>query len=438
MVIPSVGSTELAKVLQELTGKQADLRGLLYRYTDADPRVQSLRADVNTLETQSVPAIAQALLADIAQREADLEGRISSASRELREIPTRAIEEARLSREVASAVSLFTNLQQRFEEARLAEASSIPDLRVLDAATVPQEPYRNTRLRVFFSALFGSVVLGLAAVLALDRFDRRVRYPEQITGGLRLPILGAVPRVKQGGNGKDTGAAHIVEALRGVRLNVGHAYGAAGPVLLTITSPGPNDGKSFISANLALSFADAGRRTLLIDCDLRRGELHQLFAANRKPGITDFLAGQVEPERLIQRTQYPNLQLVGSGSRMVTAPELLTSDRLPRFLGTAKAKYDVILMDSPPLGASVDPFVLGTLTGNLLLVVRNGITDREVAEAKLDMVDRLPIRLLGVVLNDVRPSGIYRYYSYSYDPTEYEARDEQSVKVATKGLPRGR
>lgn len=433
MVIQSVQrASDLSRALQELTDKQAELRALRYRYTDQDPRVQNVSSQVRTLETQMVPAIARALVADIAQREADFEDRISSGSRELREVPTRMIEEARLARAVLIAENLYTTLQKRFEEARLAEASSIPDVRVLDRAIVPEQPFRNTRLRIVLGALFGSLALGLIAAVGVDRVDRHFRYPEQITSGLGLPILGAVPRVN-GSHGKDGAAAHVIEAIRGIRLNLAYAYGSAGPMLLTITSAGPNDGKSFIASNLALSFADAGRRTLVIDGDVRRGELHRLFGGRRKPGLTDFLCGDVEIERLVQPTQYPLLKLIGSGQRMQRAPELLGGGRLPSLLASVRNDYEVILVDSPPLGAGVDPYVLATMTGHVLLVVRNGITDRELAGAKLEMLDRLPVRLLGAVLNDIQPTGVYRYYAYSYDPKDYEAQDEPAKDPKARG-----
>src|SRR5690606_25919332 len=120
-----------------------------------------------------------------------------------------------------------------------------------------------------------------------------------------LPILGVVPRVKdENGRAGAENKAQLIEAFRSIRLSLNHAYGAAGPVLLTISSPGIGDGKSFISANLALSFAEMTEKTLLIDGDIRRGALHRLFGVARKPGLTDVLAGEATLDEVIRPTSH--------------------------------------------------------------------------------------------------------------------------------------
>ena len=422
-------SADLKAALGELVAKQAELRAMRYRYTDAHPPVQRLTAEVDTLSRQTIPALARQLVQQIAARETDVSGRVTATSRDLQQIPPRAMEEARLSREKVIAENLYTTLQSRYEEARLAEASSIPDIRSLDQASTPRSPTRNTAWRLIIIGLVASLGVGVAGAVLLDRFDPRLRYPEQVTAGMGLTILGAVPHVRKNGKSK-TDALHVLEALRGVRLNLTHAYGAAGPLVVTITSPGSGDGKSFLSSNLALCFADNGARTLLIDGDVRRGRLHALMNVTRKPGLTDFLAGEATRDKIIHATSYPFLSIISCGTRRRNGPELLGSPAMAQLMATLRSSYDVILVDSPPLGAGVDPFVLSTLTGHLMLVLRTGVTDREYTEAKLDMLDRLPIRVLGAVLNDVRQGDAYGYYAYySYLPG-YEASDEREGEPA--------
>ena len=415
-------SAELTQAQRELTTKQADLRALRYRYTDEHAAVRRLAVEIETLERRTIPALTRALLSQIVTREQVLDSLVHSAGRELQQIPLRAVEEARLRREVSIAENLYTTLQQRYEEARLAEASTIPDVRVLDAAVAPHQPIKNTAPRLILLGLFGGLGLSLMGAVLIDRFDRRFRYPQQATGDMGLTILGAVPRLRYGRRGIDPDdLTQVIEALRTVRLNVAHAYGAAGPMVVTITSPGPGDGKSFLAANLARSFADSGRRTLLIDGDGRRGVLHRVLKVVRKPGLIDYLAGAVPFATIVQQTDHAKLWFVGSGTRKQDVPELLASPAMARFLVSARADYQVILVDSPPLGAGVDPFVLGTFTGSLVLVLRSGTTNRELAQAKLDVLDRLPVRVLGAVLNDVEPHGVYRYYTYL---SGYAAEDE--------------
>jgi capsular exopolysaccharide synthesis family protein len=431
--IPAVrNASELMGTLTDLTQKQAELRALRNRYTEEYLPVQRLTADINVLKRQTVPAMARSLVEGLKQRELEMDSRVASASRDLRQIPARAIEEARLSRDVSIAENLYTTLQARYEEARLTEVSSIPDVRILDAAVTPEWPVRSVTRIMQLGGLAGGLGLALILALVLDRFDRRIRYPEQVTRDMGLTILGVVPRVKGGKGIAGEEAVQVLEALRTVRLNLVHAYGSAGPLVVTITSPGPGDGKSFIASNLANAFADMGHRTLLIDGDTRRGMLHRVLNLQRKPGLLDHLSGRATREEIVQRAANSSVDFIGSGTRKSGGPELLASGTMSQLLTGLRSSYSVIILDSPPLGAGVDALMLGTLAGSIMLVLRTGVTDRELAQVKLDHLYRLPIRLLGAVLNDVRADAAYRYYYSSYYLPGYESKDEEGEPAAAQ------
>jgi receptor protein-tyrosine kinase len=249
---------------------------------------------------------------------------------------------------------------------------------------------------------------------------------------LGLQVLGIVPHAK--GAGTDE-AAPIIEAMRGIRFNVLHSYGAAGPVVFTITSPGAREGKSFVTSNLAVAFADAGHKTLLIDGDLRRGALYRMLNARRKPGLTDVLHGDASLEDAIQNTPFPPLCFVGCGTRTPDAPELLASEATGKFIAAVRQRFSVVIVDSPPLGAGVDAYALGAVTGNMVIVLRLGTTDREAAEAKLDLLDRLPVRLLGTVLNDVPEHSAYSSYSYYMEGYAYEAEKGREPRTLAGHSP---
>ncbi|HEU5262520.1 MAG TPA: polysaccharide biosynthesis tyrosine autokinase [Gemmatimonadales bacterium] len=415
-------SSALMQGLKELTEKQAMLRALRYRYTEQHPPVRRLAGEIATLERHTIPALVRGLIAQLTAREAELSRNVDSVAGGLRQIPPLAIQEARLQRDVAIAEQLFANIQQRFEEARLAEVSSIPEVRILDRADPPHAPLFNAAPALVALAFMGSLVLAIVGAVVLDRVDSRVRYPDQVTGAMGLTILGAVPHVSRR-NGGDKGVGPVIEALRGLRLRMVHAHGEAGPILVTITSPGKGDGKSFVAANLALAFAEAGYRTLLIDGDIRQGSLHRMLRVSRKPGLTELLAGTAPRGQVIQATGYPTLWFLGGGSRTQSGPELLSTAPMARLITSLRPGYDVILVDSPPLAAGADAYALGTLTGALLLVLRTGYSNRQLAQANVDVLARLPIRVLGAVLNDVRLGGAYDYYSYYL--SGYEVGDEE-------------
>lgn len=431
-------ATELRATLNELTARRAELNVARSSSTDELPATRRLVDQVRALQTQRIPQLMRELVVQIRERERDLDAQINSASTELRNIPQRTITEARLTRAVSIADLLYRNLQQRYSEAQLSAASTVPDVRVLDRALTPQEPVRNFALALIIMGMGGGFAGSIAIAILLDKFDSRVRYPEQVTRDMGLTILGTLPRLKSSPAGmRGDDAVQMVEALRAIRLNLVHAYGTAGPIVLTVTSPGSGDGKSFVASNLALTFADAGQKTLLIDGDIRRGALHRVLNVNRKPGLIDFLAGQATKEQVLQQTRVPLVDFIGCGTRKLGGPELLVSQAMSQLLIGLRAQYSVIILDCAPLGAGVDPLVLGSLTGNILLVLRTGVTDREYASAKMANIERLPIRVLGCVLNDVRAEGLYRYYSYLPGYASENEAEEPAVAGASRQIGAG-
>ena len=432
--IPAVrNAPDLSQSLTELSSAEAELRALQNRYTDEYKPLRDLKTKITTLRQQTIPAYANALIAQLRNQEQTLEAQISTAAGDIQKIPERTITEQRLTREATSAATLFTTLQSRYEETKLSLASAIPDVKVLVPAMVPSRPERNRAPLFILMGFMAGLGGGIGLAILLDQLDKRFRYPEQVTDELGLSILGAVPAIRRNGPKamEDEEASQVVEAFRTIRMNLVHSYGAAGPVLLTISSPGPGEGKSLVSSNLALSFAEAGYQTLLVDGDIRRGELHRMFNIDRRPGLMDYLSGSCTIDDVVRPSGHQGLSVVACGTRRQQGPELLGSTAMTLFMAEMKARYNVIILDSPPLGAGIDPFVLSTATGHMLLVLRSGETERALAEAKLRLLDRLPIRMLGAVLNDIRATeGAYRYYGYVYG---YSAEEDGSSTQVREG-----
>lgn len=404
-------SPQLGPALDEATRKRIELRALRYRYTEESAPVQELRAALDVLEQRTLPLLARQLADELAARERALRPQTDSAFGHVRRVPALALEQGRLERDVASAEELFSDVRQRYEAARLALLSSLPDIRIMDPAVVPTRPAADFTHLVIALSLMTSFGLATAGVTLRDRFDSKVRTPEQVTRRMRLPILGAVPHLRWRTAQLD-GGVEVIEALRGLRLRVLHAHGPRGPLLLTVTSPAMGDGKSFISANLAMTFAHAGYRTLLVDGDVRRGGQHRAFGVPQRPGLTDLLAGDATLESALRESGHDGLAFLACGTRTERAPELLMSPGLRELMARLRAAYGVVIVDSPPLEAGVDPLVFGTVTGKLLLVLRAGATDLALALSKLEVVDALPVHAIGAVLNDVRGSDAFRYYRY--------------------------
>lgn len=427
----------LMAVLNEVQVAENEFRANQQRYTDEHKIQKDLRARLEDLRTRTVPTYAERLVVQLKGQEDDLERDLATETEELRKIPVRSITEEKYRREAAAAVGLTQTLQNRLADARLSALSATPDVSILDRADVPTRPSSNTAPRIIFMGVAGSIGFALVLAILLDRIDKRFRYPEQVSHELGLTILGAVPVIRRESRGlrSPTETAQIVEAFRSIRLNLSHSFPSGQPIVVTVTSPGPGDGKSLISANLAISFAEAGHETLIIDGDSRRGEQHKTFQVARRPGLLDYLDQGLELDSIIYRTQHERLAVLPSGSRMARGPELLGSSRMSELMTALARRFDVVIVDSPPLGAGVDPFVLGTATGAVAVVLRAGETDRQLAEAKLQLMQRLPTRLVGAILNHINVGhGAYKYYAYEYG-VDLEQPTEEPVATESPPLP---
>src|SRR5438132_1042369 len=332
------------------------------------------------------------------------------------ELSTTEEEEARLTERVDNAQKVADELRVEYQKAKIAEAVTVGQVEIVDHAALPAKPAGIGLPEQIALGLLLGLMLGSAGAFLADRLGGTIAQRVQVEQ-LGMSVIGVITHLDR--NAKGNGATSpdaVVEAFRGLRLSLVNEYDpASGPIVVTVTSPGSGDGKSFVSSNLALAFSYAKQRTLLVDADLRRGALHRVLNLRRQPGLTDFLAGDVARAPVLQKTSHPCLDFIASGTRRRDAPELLGSGAMADLVTSLRSTYDVIVLDTAPLGAGVDALALAKLAGNLLMVLRLGRTDRELAEAKLEILRRLPLRLLGAVLNDVRDESEYRAYAYYMD-----------------------
>jgi capsular exopolysaccharide synthesis family protein len=433
LLIPSISSSPSAQALRDAFGELNKTRAALATaqqvYTDEYATVRDLKTSIERLQTQSIPRLAQALLTQLKDRESQFQQRIASQSVDLQAIPARTIEEMRLRRQVAVQEQLYGTVKTTYTQAQLSEASTTPDVTILDSAIAPLSPSTNTASRLLGLSILVGLGAAIGLAILLDAIDGKIRYPEQVANELGLPIAAAIPKFPRGtvNTRSPEQVAHLVEAFRSLRMHVRHA--SPTPLTLAVSSPQPGDGKSFVSANLAMSFADAGYRTILVDGDTRRGMAHEVFGLSMDAGLTDFLAGQADVAQIVKPTSHALLSFVSCGRRRPNSPELLTSAGLPRLVNELRNRYDVVLFDTPPLNAGIDAYAISSAVANMVVVLRAGKTERRLAAAKLLLVDRLPIQIIGAVLNAVQLDGEFQYYGYAagYNYTD-EASDSTTLQ----------
>lgn len=218
----------------------------------------------------------------------------------------------------------------------------------------------------------------------------------------------------------------ISEAYRTLRTNIKFSSFDKEIKSLVITSSGPNEGKSTTACNLAVVMAQAGSKTILIDCDQRKPSIHKVFGLSNKCGLSNILADEVELKDAVYKTQVDNLEILCSGTRPPNPAEILSSEKMKGFLQGLKERYDSIIIDTPPIVAVTDAQLLSTYVDGCVLVIASGQTDRGAVIKAKGLLDKVGAKILGIVLNKVDTSnkGYYgaRYYNYYSEDDEPKKR----------------
>jgi tyrosine-protein kinase Etk/Wzc len=366
-----------------------------------------------------------------------IEGQIEAARTSAQAYPPLTAEQARLLANVRTSEQIYTELQSEYQRARIAEAADVGSVTIVDPATLPGFAISPNRRRAATTAIIFGLLLGLGAAVLLDRLDTSIRSPDEIRERYDLTVLGMIPAIQahdvnagpQPVAEKNRLVTHadprspVAESYRSLRTNLAFARAHQDLRTMVLTSPGPADGKSTTIANLAITFAQQGQRTLVVDADLRRAVLDKTFDVPRSPGLTDAIIGKVSLADAVHETDIPNLFVLGSGEFPPNPSELLGSEGMRKLIAEARESFDAVLFDTPPLLAVTDAAVLSTRVDGTVLVVRMGKTAREAVRRALLTLRAVHPRILGAVLNDVdfRSGSYYGGYGYYYYAYHYHA-----------------
>ncbi|UCG34738.1 MAG: polysaccharide biosynthesis tyrosine autokinase [Candidatus Omnitrophota bacterium] len=295
------------------------------------------------------------------------------------------------------------------------------NISIIDFAREPVIPLRpNKRLNVLvamFIGLFG----GVGLTFLIEYQDATIKDAEDIEKITTWPFLGAVPKI--GGEGKNEFHVqlkpddHATEAYRSIRTQVFFSDTKEHPLkTIVISSLGPQEGKTTTLCNLGIAIAQNHKRVLLVDADMRKPRLHQIFKRKDSKGLCSFLGGHAGYEEMIQKTDIENLFLVSDKRSCVNSSDLIAGDKMREFISLAKKNFDYILFDSPPVGAITDAAILSPMTDGVILVMESGKTPKRVVRHNYKVLKNSSIRCAGVIVNRVeigRKEGYYYYRSHS-------------------------
>ena len=366
-------------------------------------------------------------------QERSFEGQLRQYENEHPELTEIAVTHMRLVRERDIYEDLTSQLIQRREELRLAAKSESGGVRIIDEASSGAKIPTDAATTLSIGAAIG-LVFGVGLAFLWEMMDSNVKTSADVRRATGLSVVGTVPRItlgrqpKRGGRGRsyvqralllsEAGPrGPVAEAYRTLRTSLLYSVADKDLKTLVISSPGQSEGKSLTTANLAITCAQMGQRTLLIDGDLRRPVQHTLFGIDREIGLTDLLLRDLTLEEVAKPSGVENLDIVSAGVTPPNPAPLLASEEMSRRLDEMEAAYDLVLIDSPPVIAVTDPVLLGRMGDGMILVVRCAATPRAAVQHAAGLLESSQVPVLGCILNDVdvsRHYGGYHYYYYYY------------------------
>jgi len=349
-----------------------------------------------------------------------------------------SLELLRLKRSKEIYENVYNILLEKAEEERIKNASSSAGVKIVDMPAVPRNPIPKNETRYYLLGILFGLILGFSLAFLIEFNDTTIKANEDIERFLGLSVLGTIPHIvhnrkndievrRRSAKSKrnvqinqyprhvfnfEGDDSVITESYRSLRTNLTFVSPDNPLQSLVLTSTGPSEGKSLTISNLAMAYAQMGKRILLIDTDLRRPVLHHIFDVKREPGFTDLFIENPDYESIIRQSGKENLFLLTAGIFSPNPAELIASNKMVQHLEYFKKHFDMIFFDTPPIVAVTDATLLGTKVDGLLLVVKSHHTDRDVAARAVNILRGVGVRILGTVLNDINLA--HRYSSYGY------------------------
>ena len=414
--------TELDRQLKDLRSRKSAtlLTNLHTRYQQTLEREQSLRKAFEQQRAQT-----------LSQNEAAINYRI-------------------IQQEIETNKSLLNGLLQGAKENDVVMAGKPNNISIVDYALTPDSPVGPNRTRTVIAAFFLSIGLGLGLALFFEYLDDTVHSTEEVERVLHLPALAVIPSVgsatrrrvlpgmparrlqKQNGNGNGNsellmnvdGRSPLAEAYRHLRTSVLLSTAGRAPKSLLVTSSLPGEGKTTTAVNTAISLAQTGASVVIIDADMRRPRLQNIFDMHGQEGLSSILSSDVSEAdmlAMVRNDEESGLNVLTSGPIPPNPAELLGSDQMRRLLAALQANYTHVVVDSPPVSSFTDGVLISTMVDGVLLVVHGGKSSRHIVRRSKQLLHDVGAKIFGVVLNNVNlQSHDYYYYQSYYGQKYYE------------------
>jgi capsular exopolysaccharide synthesis family protein len=469
--IDAVPEIRADPLLQELQKKRADLAvqytEALNQYGPNFPKVQRLQAQMKEVddqiarESRGIVLQLESDYREAKQREELIRQALELQKAETNNMAEKMVQYNILKRESEADKSLYDGLLTKLKEAGISEGLKSSNLRVVDPAMIPSYPARPAKARNIALAFLVGLVGGIGLALLREYLDNTVKTPDDIETLTRLPSLAVVPafgdsagrnrRMGIFGGASANGhekrielvAQHLPksqmsEAFRALRTALLLSQPDHPPQVILVTSALPREGKTTAAANLAVTLAQLGDKTVLVDADLRKPGVGRLLnlGTGKYAGLSSYLAGVSTLDLVtVPHPAIPNLAAIPTGPLPPNPADLLSSHKLADAIAELRTKYKFVVIDSPPIMAATDAVILSVQADGVLLVVRSGETPKEAFTRTCDLLTSVKSRLLGVVLNAVDASAPDYYYSYRYYPYSYGYGPQEALEMGNEEAP---
>ena len=437
---------------------------LLINFTKKHPKVIEIDNQIGAVLHETTKEL-QSLVNAYSAREAALLQRMGQLRRENLSLPEKGLQLIRLQRDVELQESLYSQLKEKYQETLIQESGKVEEVTVVKPAVVPAEPFNMpSKLIIVMTGIVMGLIIGVVFAFLAEVLDTSMGTIEDVEELLKVPVLGVIPQLGSDTKGKKRSegtqeknrskdlVTHYApksmgaEAFRALRTNLQFLRLEMKGKLFLITSSFVQEGKTLNVVNLALSMAQAGNKVLLVDADLRKPLVHRVFGLSREPGITDYVLGNYHwkevtnsisdvmlgdfgIDEILQTPGMDNMNFVTAGTKPPNPTEILSSSRFKEFLTEAGKEYDFIFVDAPPVLPVADATEIAPLMDGVFLVYTVGKIGRGVLKRAKSTLDNVDAKVLGVVLNNVKPEAgpeYFRYHShYYYGPEPKEDKKKR-------------
>ena len=421
-----------------IKGKLLEAEGLIanlnQRYREKHPVMVEARnqlVEVRESLNRAVLSVAETIKSDykgMLAREQSLKVALDDQERHSLELNKKTMEFNTLAREVESDRTMYDSVLKRLKETDVTKGLDQNNIRVAEAASLPELPVKPQKIRIILLSFIGGLVLSFGLVHLLQQLDNSLKSVDAAERVLGLPVLGAIPKHRSVKDGK--GRLITVrdpdsicsEAFRTLRATISLLGREDERKILIFTSAVPGDGKTFCSVNLAMCLAHQGHRTLVIDFDLRKPSVAESFGfTNDGAGVSDYLLGKAKLENLVRETDHANLFVLTAGPRVPNPAELLSTKWVTELVQEAGKSFDKIVIDTPPVNAVSDALAVMHLADTVCVAARAGKTSSRAIQRAIEVLRRANTQPSGVILNCLTHRlGDGYYYSY-YEKKPYGA-----------------